>query len=89
MSEEQFIYFTSQSMLLVLYLSLPVVVVTTVIGLLVGLFQALTQIQDQSLAFGIKLVAVIVVLLMTGGWVTQELLNYIEQLYAIIPQIHA
>lgn len=89
MSEEQFIYFTSQSMLLVLYLSLPVVVVTTVIGLLVGLFQALTQIQDQSLAFGLKLVAVIVVLLMTGGWVTQELLNYIEQLYTLIPQIHA
>jgi type III secretion protein S len=89
MSEEQFIYFTSQAMLLILYLSLPVVITTTVIGLLVGLFQALTQIQDQSLAFGLKLVAVMIVLLVTGGWVTQELLNYIEQLYAIIPQVHA
>lgn len=76
-------------MLLVLYLSLPVVIVTTVIGLLVGLFQALTQIQDQSFAFGLKLVAVILVLLMTGGWVAQELLNHIEQLYAIIPHVHA
>lgn len=89
MSEEQFIYFTSQSMLLVLYLSLPVVVVTTAIGLLAGLFQALTQIQDQSLPFGLKLVAVIIVLLITGGWIAQELLNYVEQLYRIIPQIHA
>ena len=89
MSEEQFIYFTSQSMILVLYLSLPVVVVTTAIGLLAGLFQALTQIQDQSLPFGLKLVAVIIVLLITGGWIAQELLNYIEQLYRIIPQIHA
>jgi type III secretion protein S len=89
MSEEQFIYFTSQAMLLILYLSLPVVITTTVIGLLVGLFQALTQIQDQSLAFGLKLVAVMIVLLVTVGWVTQELLNYIEQLYAIIPQVHA
>ena len=89
MSEEQFIYFTSQSMLLVLYLSLPVVVATTVIGLLAGLFQALTQIQDQSLAFGLKLVAVVIVLLMTGGWVGQELLNYMDQLYRIIPKIHA
>jgi type III secretion protein S len=89
MSEEQFIYFTSQAMLLILYLTLPVVITTTVIGLLVGLFQALTQIQDQSLAFGLKLVAVMIVLLVTGGWVTQELLNYIEQLYAIIPQVHA
>ncbi len=89
MSEEQFIYFTSQSMLLVLYLSLPVVIATTVIGLLAGLFQALTQIQDQSLAFGLKLVAVVIVLLMSGGWIGQELLNYMDQLYLLIPKIHA
>lgn len=89
MSEEQFIYFTSQSMILVLYLSLPVVVVTTVIGLLAGLFQALTQIQDQSLAFGLKLVAVVIVLIMSGGWIGQELLNYMDQLYKVIPTIHA
>ncbi len=89
MSEEQFIYLTSQAILLVLYLSMPVVIVTTVIGLLAGLFQALTQIQDQSLAFGLKLVGVVIVLIITGGWVGQELLNYIDQIYQLIPNIHA
>jgi type III secretion protein S len=88
MSEEQFIQFSSQAMLLVLYLSLPVVIVTTLIGLLAGLFQALTQIQDQSLAFGLKLIGVIAVISITGGWIGQELLNFSNQLFLMIPQAH-
>lgn len=87
MTEEQIIYFASQSLLLVLYLSLPVVVAATVIGLLVGLFQALTQIQDQTLAFGLKLVGVIMVLLFASRWMGHELLLFTDQMYVLISTV--
>lgn len=87
MTEEQIIYFASQSLLLVLYLSLPVVVAATVIGLLVGLFQALTQIQDQTLAFGLKLVGVILVLLFAARWMGHELLLFTDQMYILISTV--
>ncbi len=89
LSESELIHFTSQSMLLVLYLSLPVVLTATVVGLLVGLFQALTQIQEQTLSFGIKLVAVIVVLMFTAGWMGTELLNYTDRLMEAISRVRA
>ena len=47
-----------QAMLLVLWLSLPPIVVASVVGILFSLIQALTQIQEQTLSFGVKLIAV-------------------------------
>lgn len=87
MTEEQIIYYASQSLLLVLYLSLPVVIVATVIGLLVGLFQALTQIQDQTLAFGLKLVGVIIVMLFASRWMGNQLLLFTDQMYILISTV--
>lgn len=87
MTESDLIYYASQSMYLVLVLSLPVVLTTTIVGLLVGLFQALTQIQDQSLPFGIKLVAVIFVFILTASWLGQELLAYATKLMKSIPYV--
>lgn len=87
MTEQDLIYYASQTMYLVLVLSLPVVLTTTVVGLLVGLFQALTQIQDQSLPFGIKLVAVIFVFIATASWLGQELLAFTTKLLKAFPHI--
>ena len=66
MNEAVIIHFTSELLWVVLILSLPVVVVASAVGILVSLFQALTQIQDQSLQFLIKLVAVCITLI--TGW---------------------
>jgi len=54
------------ALLVVLYASAPVVITALAVGLLIGLAQALTQIQDQSLPQTVKLVAVLVVLLLFG-----------------------
>ncbi|WP_016606172.1 type III secretion system export apparatus subunit SctS, partial [Yersinia pestis] len=64
---------------LVLLLSLPVVVVASTVGLVISLVQALTQIQDQTLQFLIKLLAVSATLLMTYHWMGATLLNYTQQ----------
>lgn len=69
------------ALVLTLWLSLPAVLAATVVGLLVGLFQALTQIQDQTLPHALKLVAVILVLIATLPWLGGELAAYGDQLF--------
>jgi len=61
---------------LVLILSAVPVVVATVIGLLVGLFQTVTQLQEQTLPFGIKLLGVCICLFLLSGWYGETLLAY-------------
>lgn len=75
MSEALIIDFTIKAMMLVLWLSLPPILVATVAGVLVSLVQALTQIQEQTLGFTIKLVAVVVTMLFTASWIGGELYN--------------
>lgn len=67
-----------QGMLLVVVLSAPPLIVAVVVGVLTSLIQALMQIQDQTLPFGIKLVAVGITLALTGRWVGVELTQLIN-----------
>lgn len=64
-----------EAMLLVLFLSLPPIIAASVVGTLVSLLQALTQIQEQTLGFVLKLIAVIVTLMATGDWIASELVR--------------
>ena len=67
-----------QGMLLVVVLSAPPLIVAVVVGVLTSLVQALMQIQDQTLPFGIKLVAVGVTLALTGRWIGVELIQLVN-----------
>ncbi|MFS8563972.1 MAG: type III secretion system export apparatus subunit SctS [Rhabdochlamydiaceae bacterium] len=62
-----------QALLMILILSGPPILISMVVGLLVAVFQAATQIQEQTLSFTVKLVAVIGTLLLMGGWLGQIL----------------
>lgn len=66
---------------LVLMTSLPVVLVAAVVGVTVSLLQALTQIQDQTLQFMIKLLAVVLVIMATYHWIGGQLLAYTRQVF--------
>ena len=79
--------FAVKAMVLVLMLSLPALVVATAVGLLVSLFQALTQIQEQTLSFGLKLVAVVLTLVLTASWVGAELLQWSLLLFDQFPAL--
>lgn len=76
MSESQIIEHLTAALVLVFYLSLPPIVVASVAGVLVSFLQALTQIQEQTLSFGIKLVAVTVTLFAIAPWLGAELQNF-------------
>jgi type III secretion HrpO family protein len=79
--------FAVKAMVLVLMLSLPALVMATAVGLLVSLLQALTQIQEQTLSFGLKLIAVVVTLLLTARWVGAELLQWSLLLFDQFPAL--
>ena len=76
-----------EGLLLVLLLSAPPLIASMVTGFVVGLFQAATQIQDQTLAFVPKLVVVLVVLLATGPVLGAALLRFTQALFVAIPSL--
>lgn len=87
MKEENLLHFTSQAMQLVLYLSMPAIVAATIVGLIIGLFQALTSIQEQTLPHGFKLVAIIFALAATLRWMGPELYAFTVQMFDQIARI--
>lgn len=76
----EIIQLAQQALMLSLYLSLPAVAVAGIVGLLVGLVQALTQLQDQALLIALKLASVIGVLALTGNWMGSTISSFFDQL---------
>ena len=76
------VYLAKQALVLSLILSLPVIVVASVVGLLFSVFQTLTQVQDQTLSFAIKLIFIMATLYMTIDWVASRLFRFTLMLYS-------
>lgn len=76
MTEADITSFLVQALWLTLLLSLPTILVAAIVGTLFSLLQALTQIQEQTLSFAVKLIAVGLTLFLTAGWLGGELMNY-------------
>ena len=70
-----------QALLLILILSGPPIIISTILGLLVAIFQAATQIQEQTLSFMVKLFAVMIVLLMMGGWLGSQIMQFTNSIF--------
>jgi type III secretion protein S len=79
--------FLKQALGLVLMLALPSVIVIALAGLIVALVQAVTQVQESSIGFGIKLIAGVAVIAVTSQWMGNALYNFIESIFAAIPRI--
>jgi flagellar biosynthesis protein FliQ len=68
-----------------LVLSAPLLLTALLIGLVVSIFQAATQINEQTLSFIPKLIGVFLVLLLAGPWMLSYITEYIQRLYSSIP----
>jgi type III secretion protein S len=68
----------NKTLYLILLLSAAPVIVATLVGLVVGLFQTVTQLQEQTLPYGIKLLSVVVCLIVLMGWMTGQMLEFAE-----------
>ncbi len=78
---------SSETLLLILMVSMPALAVSLVVGVVIGLIQAVTQVQEQTLSFVPKLVAVAVVLAVAGGWMGQQLVDFSQELWNQLPRI--
>lgn len=67
---------------LILTTSAPMMIAALVVGLIISIFQATTQIQEQTLAFVPKIIIIFLVLIVTGPWIITSLVEYTEELFA-------
>ena len=85
MNQDTAVNLAMQAMQLALKLGGPILIVGLVIGLAISVFQAVTQIQEQTLSFIPKLVGLAVVVLVGGPWMLGQLIIYTEELWTSIP----
>jgi type III secretion HrpO family protein len=78
--------FSYQALILILLLSGPPILVSMVLGLLVAIFQAATQIQEQTLSFTIKLFATILTIILLGGWLGGQVLQFTNSIFTSLPK---
>lgn len=76
-----------QAIEVTLIISAPILITALVVGLVISIFQAATQINESTLQFVPKLVAMFVVLIVVGPWMLQYLVDYIQRLFGAIPQL--
>ena len=85
MTPDTVIDISQQALYVITLLASPMLVSALVIGLLIGMFQAATQINEMTLSFIPKLFVLVVALLIAGPWMLNLLLNYTRNLYLSIP----
>ena len=65
-------------------LSMPILLLCMAVGVIVAIFQAVTQIHEQTLAFILKLIVIIIVMLIGGSWMLQLLQEYSREVFLLI-----
>ena len=76
-----------QTMTMAAKVSAPILLTALLVGFLISLFQAATQIQEQTLSFVPKMIAVAIALLVTGNWVLNELVTFTQSLFDQLPHL--
>jgi len=85
MSQDYIIFLAREAVYTILLLSAPLLGTSLLVGLLVSIFQATTQIQEQTLTFVPKIVLVMVMLVVFGPWMLNLLLGFTQSLFQTIP----
>jgi flagellar biosynthetic protein FliQ len=76
-----------QAILITLMISAPLLLAALVTGLIISIFQAATQINEQTLSFIPKLVVMFIMLILAGPWMLETMVDYIRRLLESIPQL--
>jgi flagellar biosynthetic protein FliQ len=87
MSQDTVVSLVVDMMSVALKVAVPMLLVALVVGLAVSIFQAVTQIQEQTLTFIPKVAGLAVVILVAGPWMLGQIVSYTENLYQQIPSL--
>ena len=87
MSDADVTQIAVQTMTLAAKVAAPILLTALLVGFLISLFQAATQIQEQTLSFVPKMIAVAIALLVSGNWVLSELVSFTHSLFDMLPAL--
>ncbi len=87
MDQATILDYAVRTLLIVLRLSMLPIVVATVIGIMVSLLQALTQVQEQTLGFAIKLIVISITLLLASQWMVGEMMLFTQDIFERFPAL--
>ena len=87
MDQDVVVSLATDAMGIALKIALPLLLVGLVVGLIVSIVQAVTQIQEQTLSFIPKILAMAAVLVVGGPWMLNQILGYTAELWTQIPQL--
>jgi len=73
---------TAEALYLIIQVSLPVLLVSLVVGLIISIFQTVTSIQEQTLTFVPKIVCVFLALILLGSWMMTEMVDFMTTLWS-------
>ncbi|MEP7205441.1 MAG: flagellar biosynthesis protein FliQ [Casimicrobiaceae bacterium] len=87
MNPQSVITIAQQALFVTVLISAPLLLTALVVGLVVSIFQAATQINEMTLSFIPKLLAMFAVLVFAGPWMLTQLLDYVRRLFQSIPNV--
>lgn len=76
-----------QAMLVAFQMAGPLLIISIVVGLIVAIFQAATQIHEQTLTFVPKLIVIAIVLLVTGSWMLSVFTEFVQHIFSIMARL--
>jgi len=86
MTSQSVLTIAQEALQVTVLVSAPLLIVALVTGLIVGAFQAATQINEMTLSFIPKLLSIFAALVVAGPWILTMLVDYMQRLYSSIPQ---
>ena len=81
-TEGQVLDIAREALFLIIRVSAPLLLISLIIGLIVSIFQTVTSIQEQTLTFVPKIVSVFLGMMLVGGWMLEQLANFMVELWS-------
>lgn len=86
MDAGQVVTIARQTIWVIVKTSVPLLLVSMIVGLIISLFQTLTSIQEQTLTFVPKLLAIMIALMLMGNWILNEIVSFMQMLWGSFSQ---
>ncbi len=87
MGPDSVIQIGSEAVKMILLISLPMLAVALIVGISISLFQALTQIQEMTLTFVPKIIAVFGAMIIAAPWMTERMVTFTRDIFNMIPTL--
>lgn len=81
MDESGIIYIAQEALKVIIYVSAPILLISMIVGLVISIFQATTQIQEQTLTFVPKILSVVAAIALFGSWMLRVLIEYTQGIF--------